>query len=281
MEIYKNIQEMKSYLKEMRKEGKKIGFVPTMGYLHEGHLSLIRRAAVENDLVVVSIFVNPRQFGPGEDFERYPRNIEQDIRLSQVAGANVLFVPGINEMYPEGFNTYVEVKQLTDTLCGKSRPGHFLGVTTVVNKLFHIVNPDRAYFGQKDAQQVIVIQRMVKDLNMDVEVVVCPIVREEDGLAMSSRNVYLNSEERGQAIVLFHALNMAKERIEQGERDAMRLKKQIEMMIQQQPLANIDYVSIVDGENLEEVKEINHKVLIALAVKFGTTRLIDNMIVEV
>lgn len=281
MQIFTKISEIKAYLRKEMVNGKSIGFVPTMGYLHDGHLSLIRRAAAENDIAVVSIFVNPTQFGPGEDFERYPRDLGRDARLAESVGAEVLFVPEVSEMYPEGYSTYVEVQGITANLCGASRPGHFRGVTTVVTKLFNIVYPHRSYFGQKDAQQAIVIQRMVKDLDMDTEVTVCPIVREADGLAMSSRNVYLNSDERKQALVLSKSLAMAEELINRGERDAAKVKDAIEKMIQQKPLAEIDYVAVVDGETLKDVSVISNKVLIALAVKFGRTRLIDNIIVEV
>jgi len=281
MKVYKNIDEIKAYLRKQQKDGKTIGFVPTMGYLHKGHLSLIEKAAGENDIVVVSVFVNPTQFGAGEDFERYPRDLERDIALAAEAGADVLFAPEAEEMYPAGYQTYVEVEEITKHLCGKSRPGHFRGVATVVTKLFNIVGPERAYFGQKDAQQAIVIKRMVKDLNMDVSIVVCPIIREKDGLAMSSRNVYLNQEERKQALVLWQSLNHCKTLIEKGERNAAKLKDEIENMIRGKPLARIDYVSIVDAETLEEVDILKSKTLVALAVKFGKTRLIDNILVEV
>ncbi len=281
MKVYKNIDEIKAYLRKQQKDGKTIGFVPTMGYLHKGHLSLIEKAAGENDIVVVSVFVNPTQFGAGEDFERYPRDLERDIALAAEAGADVLFAPEAEEMYPAGYQTYVEVEEITKHLCGKSRPGHFRGVATVVTKLFNIVGPERAYFGQKDAQQAIVIKRLVKDLNMDVSIVVCPIIREKDGLAMSSRNVYLNQEERKQALVLWQSLNHCKTLIEKGERNAAKLKDEIENMIRGKPLARIDYVSIVDAETLEEVDILKSKTLVALAVKFGKTRLIDNILVEV
>ncbi|MBZ4644894.1 MAG: pantoate--beta-alanine ligase [Petroclostridium sp.] len=281
MQIFNHIAEIKTYLRKEQKNGKIIGFVPTMGYLHEGHLSLIRRAANENDMAVVSIFVNPTQFGPAEDFERYPRDLQRDVNLAQQAGANVIFAPDVAEMYPQGYKTYVEVQEITNTLCGASRPGHFRGVTTIVTKLFNIVRPDRAYFGQKDAQQAIVIQQMTKDLDMDVEIMVCPIVREKDGLAMSSRNVYLNPQEREQAVVLSESLALAKKLIIQGERDAFKIKAAIVDKITQKPLAKIDYVSIVDAQTLKDIHHITNRVLIALAVKFGATRLIDNIIVEV
>lgn len=281
MQIFKQIAEIKNYLRTEQRNGKSIGFVPTMGYLHEGHLSLIRRSASENDITVVSIFVNPTQFGPGENFEKYPRDLNRDIQLAQEAGAHVIFTPDTVTIYPEGYKTYVEVQKITDTLCGSSRPGHFRGVTTVVTKLFNIIHPDRAYFGQKDAQQGIVIRQMVRDLDMDLEIIVCPIVREADGLAMSSRNIYLNPEERKQAVVLFQSLTMAKDLIVQGEKNAYKIKAAIEKKISEKSLAKIDYVSIVDMETLRDIRQITNKTLIALAVRFGETRLIDNIIVEV
>lgn len=280
MKIIRKIEELKDILREEQKKGKEIGLVPTMGYLHEGHQSLIRKAADENDLVVVSIFVNPTQFGPNEDLEKYPRDLNRDIQLTEEAGGDIIFAPEAAEMYPKEYLTYVEVENITEALCGASRPGHFRGVTTVVSKLFHIVRPDRAYFGQKDAQQAIVIQRMVTDLNMDVMIEVCPIIREVDGLAMSSRNIYLSIEERKQAVVLFQALSRGTELIKQGEKNALKVKNEIEKMILEKPLAKIDYVSVVDFKTLKDVDKIEGKVLIAVAVKFGQTRLIDNMVVE-
>lgn len=281
MEILTGIKETKQLIKLKKELGMKVGFVPTMGYLHEGHLSLIEQAKKENDFVVVSIFVNPTQFGQGEDFDRYPRDLERDVQLAEKAGANMIFAPEVREMYPTGYQTYVEVENATKYLCGKSRPGHFRGVTTVVNKLFNIINPDKAYFGQKDAQQTIVIKKMVNDLNMDTEAIVCPIIRESDGLAMSSRNFYLNQEERNQALVLNRSLQIAKDSINKGEKSARVIKEQIIHLINEQPLANIDYVEIVSGETLEEVDEIKGNIFIALAVKFGQTRLIDNIMMEV
>jgi pantoate--beta-alanine ligase len=281
MQIFTQIAQIKAYLRAEQKNGKTIGFVPTMGYLHEGHLSLIRRAADENDITVVSIFVNPAQFVQGDDFGKYPRDLDGDIHLSQEAGANVVFAPDNSVIYPEGYKTNVEVKEITSVLCGASRPGHFTGVTTVVAKLFNIIHPERAYFGQKDAQQVVVIQQMARDLDMDVRIVICPIIREEDGLAMSSRNVYLSLEERKQANVLFQSLIMARDLAFNGERDVSFIKSTIEKMILEKPLAKIDYISIVDASTLKDVPQIESSVLIALAVKFGATRLIDNIIVEV
>ncbi|QXM06424.1 pantoate--beta-alanine ligase [Crassaminicella indica] len=281
MFVVETVKEIREIIKKEKREGKKIGLVPTMGYLHEGHLSLIRKAKEENDFVVVSVFVNPTQFGEGEDYESYPRELERDSKLSQSAGADILFHPSVAEMYPKGYNTYVETYKITDKLCGVSRPGHFKGVTTVVCKLFNIVAPHRAYFGQKDAQQVVVIKQMVRDLNMDIEIIPCPIVREEDGLALSSRNTYLSQEERRSALILSKSLFKAKDMIENGERDALKIKEFIVNNIKTEPLANIDYVEVVDAENLEDIKILNGEVLIALAVKFGNTRLIDNICIKI
>lgn len=281
MEVFLKIDDLKRKLKEERKGGKSIGFVPTMGYLHEGHLSLVRQSVKENDVTVVSIFVNPIQFGPGEDFDRYPRDIERDKKLLEREGVDYLFFPSNDEMYPPGYKTFVEVNELGKKLCGKSRPGHFRGVTTVVLKLFNIVQPDRAYFGQKDAQQAIIIKRMVKDLNLDVDIVVMPIVREEDGLAMSSRNVYLNEEERKNATVLWKSLKEAENLIKMGERDSEKIINRMREIIMGYPKALIDYIEIVDTEELNPVNPIKGKVLIALAVYIGKARLIDNIILEV
>jgi len=257
-----------------------LGFVPTMGYLHEGHLSLVRKARAENEVVVASIFVNPTQFGPGEDFAVYPRDPERDAALLLKEKTDIIFMPSVEEMYPPGFDSWVRVDKLTQRLEGASRPGHFQGVTTVVNKLFNIVRPTRAYFGQKDAQQAIVIKKMVADLNMDLEVVVLPTVREEDGLAMSSRNTYLNPEERRSAPILFKALTLARERCKQGERNADRIRQEIISLITGNPLAKIDYVSIADPDTLEELSVLNGPALASLAVRFGKTRLIDNILLD-
>ncbi len=254
------------------------GFVPTMGYLHEGHLSLVRRARAENDHVAVSIFVNPTQFGPHEDYNRYPRDLERDLRLLEPLGVDLVFAPSVEEMYPPGFQTWVIVEEVSRPLEGAARPGHFRGVATVVTKLFNIVQPDRAYFGQKDAQQAVVIRRMVQDLNIPVEIVVCPTVREPDGLAMSSRNTYLNPEERRAATVLFRALQAAKARYEQGERDAERLREAMREVIQAEPLARLDYVSVADPETLQELDRVEDRALLSLAVYIGKTRLIDNIL---
>lgn len=281
MRVFKKVDEIKAYLRKQQNKGKTIGLVPTMGYLHEGHQSLIRRASAENDIAVVSIFVNPIQFGEGEDFERYPRDIDKDMQAAEGAGAMIIFAPEVREMYPDGYKTYVEVKDITEVLCGASRPGHFRGAATAVLKLFNIVRPDKAYFGRKDAQQAVVIKRMAEDLNSDVDIVVCPIVREDDGLAMSSRNIYLSGEERKQALALSKSLKMAGNLIIKGERNAEKVKKAIHDMISENDLAAIDYISVVDVETLKDVDRINGRILIALAVKFGATRLIDNLTVEV
>lgn len=282
MKVLNTIKEIRLLIREARKNGKSIGFVPTMGYLHEGHISLVKKAREENDLVIVSIFVNPTQFGQGEDFESYPRNLERDSKLVEDAGADIVFSPLVEEMYPSGCSTYVDTdSDITKKLCGASRRGHFRGVTTIVTKLFNIVTPDRAYFGQKDAQQVAVIEQMVRDLCIDVEIVPCPIVREEDGLAMSSRNTYLGDDERRAAIVLSKALSSAEEVIKEGERDALKVSKLIVDKISSQPLSKIDYVEIVCDKTLEAIEEIKGGILIALAVNIGRTRLIDNVKLEV
>jgi len=261
-----------------RAEGKQIGLVPTMGYLHEGHLSLVRRARADNDWVVVSIFVNPIQFGPNEDLANYPRDFDRDRQLLEAEGVDLIFVPTVEEMYPSGSLTFVEVEgNLTKGLCGASRPGHFRGVTTVVSKLFNIVLPHRAYFGQKDAQQLAVIGRMVADLNFDIEIVPMPIVREPDGLAMSSRNRYLNPEERRSATALYRSLQLAKGLIENGERDAAKITAAMRNLIGQEKPARIDYVEIVDANSFEPMEHIHGEILIALAAFMGRTRLIDNL----
>ncbi|ODN30871.1 pantoate--beta-alanine ligase [Fervidobacterium thailandense] len=280
MRLVQTVAEMKSIVRELHNQHKSIGFVPTMGYLHEGHLSLVRRARAENDVVVVSIFVNPTQFGPNEDFERYPRDLERDLRLLEPLGVNYVFHPTVEEMYPKNYSVYVEEISLSRYLCGASRPGHFRGVCTVVTKLFNIVKPTRAYFGQKDAQQFRILKRMVENLNMDVEMVELPIVREPDGLAMSSRNVYLTPEERKEATRLYRALKRAEELIADGEREVSILKAEM-MKVLEHPLLKIDYVEIVDEATLEPVERVEGRVLIALAVFVGKARLIDNTIVEV
>lgn len=279
--IIKTIKQLREYLDKHRKLGKTIGLVPTMGFLHEGHLSLIHKAKAENDIVVMSDFVNPTQFAPNEDFESYPRNIERDEQLATAAGADVIFYPSVEEMYPDRSSTFVEVEgNITKVLCGASRPSHFRGVTTVVAMLFNIVQPHKAYFGQKDAQQVAVLIKMVTDLHMNIELIVCPIVREKDGLAMSSRNVYLSEEERAQAVILNKALSEAKIAFESGETNVEKLKQQIKNKINEAPLADIDYVSVYEYPSLKTIETIKNKALAAVAVRFGKTRLIDNIILE-
>lgn len=255
-----------------------IGFVPTMGYLHQGHVSLAERARRECASVVASIFVNPTQFAPTEDLASYPRNLERDQLLLHAAGVDLVWVPTVEEMYPSGFQTWVNVESLTKPLEGKMRPTHFQGVTTVVAKLFNAVQPDRAYFGQKDAQQAAVIKQMVRDLNYPIEVVVCPIVREPDGLALSSRNTYLSPEQRNAATILYRALKTAQQDYFQGERDAGKLRHRVEEMIAAEPLASLQYVSLADPDTLQELDSVREKALLSLAVHFGKTRLIDNLI---
>jgi pantoate--beta-alanine ligase len=271
---------MREVSREARSNGKKIGFVPTMGFLHEGHLSLVRESRRACDVTFVSIFVNPTQFGPKEDLEKYPRDLTRDVEMLTNENVDYVFAPKVEEMYPEHFYTYVKVRELSERLCGATRPTHFEGVTTVVMKLFHIVDPDFAFLGQKDAQQCIIIQRMVRDLNMDVEIIRCPIVRESDGLALSSRNVYLSPDERKAATVLYRALQHARKRVEEGERKSKVVLKEMRELIEAEPLARIDYVAATDTVDLKDVKTIKGKCLIALAVFFGTTRLIDNIIID-
>jgi pantoate--beta-alanine ligase len=254
-----------------------VGFVPTMGYLHEGHLFLARRAKAENDASVVSIFVNPTQFGPKEDFARYPRDPDRDLALLEEERTDLVLMPPVEEMYPPGTSTWVDVEEVTNRLEGAARPGHFRGVATVVAKLFNIVEPTRAYFGQKDAQQVVVIRKMVTDLNMNLEVVTVPTQREPDGLAMSSRNVYLNPEERQATVVLWKSMNLAQKLWQKGERDAGKMRNEMVALIKNEPLARIEYVSIADPHTLEELPQIKGPALISMAVYFGKTRLIDNM----
>lgn len=279
--IIETIKELRSLVGSYKREGKTIGFVPTMGFLHEGHLSLIRRAKTDNDIVVVSDFVNPTQFAPNEDFDSYPRDIERDEQLAKSAGADIIFYPSVSEMYPKGSSTFVEVEgDITKVLCGASRPSHFRGVTTVVAMLFNIVKAHKAYFGQKDAQQAAVLIQMVRDMHMDIELIICPIVREEDGLAMSSRNTYLSDEERKQALILSQALKVAKAAFDGGENSIASLKEIITNKINEMPLANIDYVSIYEYPSLKVINNIEEKAIAAVAVKFGKTRLIDNIILE-
>lgn len=280
MKIAETIAEVRAEVKEWRKQGLSIGLVPTMGFLHEGHQSLIERACRENDRVVVSDFVNPVQFGPGEDLASYPRDLERDAEVCRKAGAALIFHPSPEEMYFPDFCTYVNMESLSEELCGKTRPTHFRGVCTVVSKLFHIVAPDRAYFGQKDAQQLAIIKRMVRDLNFDIEIVGCPIVREADGLAKSSRNTYLSAEERQAALVLSKAVALGQSMAEQGEKDAEKIVSAMKELIFQEPMARIDYVQAVDAVTVQPVKEMTPPVLVAMAVYIGKTRLIDNFIYE-
>ncbi len=279
MKVIKTIEELRKIVKEWKREGLSVGLVPTMGYLHEGHKSLIVRAVAENDRVVVSDFVNPTQFAPNEDFESYPRDIEADSRLCDEAGADVIFNPEADEMYVNPL-TFVDMREITKVLCGKTRPIHFSGVCTVVSKLFNIVAPDRAYFGQKDAQQLCIIRKMVQDLNFDIEIVGCPIVREADGLAKSSRNTYLNTEERTAALCLSRSLDMARVMIENGETCCSKIIDMAKAEINKEHLAKIDYVEIVDLNTLKPIESIKTPMLMAMAVYIGKTRLIDNFIME-
>ena len=274
MQVAKTIAETRS---SRQKLVGTVGFVPTMGFLHEGHLALVRKAKAENSAVVVSIYVNPAQFGPREDFSAYPRDLDRDLELLQKEGTDIVFVPSDDEMYPPGFSRWVGLENVTERLEEASRPGHFRGVATVVAKLFNIVQPSSAYFGQKDAQQVMVIKRMVADLNMPIEIVVVPTMRESDGLAMSSRNIYLNPEERRAATILFKALTLAQQQIRDRQRDAGEIRQQMTAFIRGEPLAQIDYVSIADAETLEELDLLDRPAVASLAVRVGKTRLIDNM----
>ena len=277
MKVVSTIKEVREIVKAWKAEGKSVGFVPTMGYLHEGHESLIKRAVAENDVAVVSIFVNPMQFGPTEDLASYPRDLEADSKLCEAAGAKLIFHPEPEEMYHDGFCSFVDMNGLTNALCGLSRPVHFRGVCTVVSKLFNIVKPDRAYFGEKDAQQLAVIKRMVDDLNMDIEIIGCPIIREADGLAKSSRNTYLSEETRKQAVILSKAIFMGKKMIEDGERNPNVVIEEMKKLINTMPLADIDYVEIVDQATMKNVEVIAGDILCAIAVRMGgEARLIDN-----
>lgn len=281
MKIVSTVEEVREQVKVWRQEDLSVGLVPTMGYLHEGHKSLIDKAVEQNDRVVVSVFVNPIQFGPGEDLATYPRDLKRDAALCENAGADLIFHPEPENMYFDDFCTYIDMSGLTEGLCGKTRPTHFRGVCTVVGKLFHIVEPDRAYFGQKDAQQLAVIRRMVRDLNFNLEIVGCPIIREEDGLAKSSRNTYLSPEERQAAVILHKGLEKGEELVRAGEKSAAVVKKAIRDVIESEPLARIDYVDIVDFDNIQEIDTLGDSVLAAVAVYIGKTRLIDNFIVTV
>lgn len=276
MEIITKINEMQSSVRKIKSQGMSIGFVPTMGFLHEGHLSLVRESLRKADVTVVSIFVNPTQFGPREDFKEYPRDLDRDSEILEGEGVDYLFKPETDEIYPQGYKTYVEVHDLQGRLCGRSRPGHFRGVCTVVLKLFNIINPDISFFGQKDAQQAIILKKMVKELNLEVEIDVLPIIREEDGLALSSRNNYLSKEERKAALVLSKSLKGAQSMIERGQRDSAAIIKGMKEKIGREPLAKIDYVEIVDMDNLNPVSRIEKEALAAIAVFIGKVRLIDN-----
>lgn len=278
MKLINNIKEIRKQVKDWKNDGLSVALVPTMGYLHEGHESLIKKASEDNDKVIVSIFVNPMQFGINEDLSTYPRNIDRDSDICEKNGASLIFNPSIEEMYTDGFSTFVDLNNLTSGLCGKSRPTHFRGVCTVVSKLFNIVNPDKAYFGQKDAQQLSIIKQMVTDLNFDIEIVSCPIVREADGLAKSSRNTYLSKEERQASTIINKSLKKAKALIKSGERDSKNIIDFIKNEINKEPLAKIDYVSIVDNNTIKSIKTIEEGSLIAVAVFIGNTRLIDNFI---
>ena len=279
MRIVSSLKTIRTLTERLKIKGKSIGFVPTLGALHQGHLSLIRQAAAENDIVVVSIFVNPIQFGPKENYRRYPRNLRLDARLCRREGADVIFFPDAQQMYTGNYKTYVIVQDLSDVLCGKFRPGHFKGVATVVTKLFNIVAPDIAYFGQKDAQQAIIIKKVVEDLNIPVRIKVMPTVREEDGLAMSSRNAYLNKEERRDAAVLYQALILAKNLIKQGSVDSSGIIRKMRRLINKKKSACIQYISVVKHKDLQPMDKIRGKVLIALSVWIGKTRLIDNIVI--
>lgn len=277
MKIVESVAEMKRARKQMNEA---VGFVPTMGFLHEGHLELVRRAKRDNPFAVVSIFVNPAQFGPKEDFTAYPRDIPRDVAMLETVGTDILFMPAPREIYPPGFSSWVDVEKVTDRLEGAARPGHFRGVATVCNKLFNIVEPDKAYFGQKDAQQCVVIKRMVDDLNMNLEIVIVPTVRESDGLAMSSRNTYLKPDERRAAVVLSRSLELARKLWADGERNAGKIRQAMTNLIDQEPLAKIDYVSIADAGTLDELSVITPPALVSLVVKIGKPRLLDNTILE-
>lgn len=281
IKVVSTVCETRAQVNEWKKQGLTVGLVPTMGYLHEGHQSLIKKAVEENDRVVVSVFVNPIQFAPNEDLETYPRDLEADKRLCDSTGADLIFHPTPDEMYPDGFSTHIQMDNLTKELCGKTRPTHFGGVCTVVGKLFNIVKPDKAYFGQKDAQQLAIIKRMVRDLNFDIEIVGCPIIREPDGLAKSSRNTYLNADERKAALILSKAIKLGEELVADGERNAQNVIKAMTDKINTEPLARIDYVNVVDALSIEPLDVIKGEVLVAIAVYIGKTRLIDNFITAI
>ena len=281
MEVVKTVEEVREIVSEWRSQGLTIGLVPTMGFLHEGHQSLIKRSASENDCTVVSVFVNPIQFGPNEDLEAYPRDLNRDMKAVEEAGGDIIFNPEPSEMYPGHFTSFIDTTETTELLCGAVRPIHFRGVCTVVGKLFNIVMPDRAYFGQKDAQQLATVKRFVRDLNFPLDIVACPIIREADGLAKSSRNTYLNPEERKAALILSQSLKKGKEAIDNGERDSQKVISIIRENLEKEPLARIDYVEVVDFENIQRIARIEGETLVAIAVYIGKTRLIDNFIVNI
>lgn len=281
MQVLEKISDIRTYTAEVKKGGKCVGFVPTMGFFHEGHLELMRWARSQCDVVIISIFVNPLQFCPGEDYQDYPRDMDRDLKLAEEVGVDAVFAPTVDEMYPEGFGTYVEVEGLSEKLCGKSRPGHFKGVTTIVLKLFNIIQPHKAYFGLKDAQQTLIADKMVRDLNLDIKIVMVPTVREKDGTAMSSRNIYLNEEERKAAAVLYKSIRAVEEQFQMGERDVGNLKNTALETISNEPLAEIDYVELLSFPDLNEKEKANCNMLLALAVRIGNARLIDSVILEV
>lgn len=280
MRLLRTIKEMKKVVRELKSQGRIIGFVPTMGYLHEGHLGLVRESIRKADSTVVSIFVNPTQFDPREDFKEYPRDLKRDSEILEKEGVDFLFTPDADEIYPDGYKTYVEVHDLQDRLCGRTRTGHFRGVCTIVLKLFNIVLPDVSFFGQKDAQQAIILKRMVKDLDLDVKIEVLPIVREKDGLALSSRNICLNPEERKAALSLSKSLIEARMKIEKGERDSEKIIQRMRKIIGEEPLAELDYIEIIEMNELNPITRVEKEALIALAVFIGKARLIDNIIVR-
>lgn len=281
MKVVHTVKEVRDIVKGWKKEGLSVGFVPTMGFLHEGHKSLILKSVKENDKTVVSVFVNPTQFGPTEDLDKYPRDLEHDTELVTSAGADLIFNPSPAEMYPNHFTTTVNTTEVSEFLCGAKRPVHFGGVCLVLTKLFNIVQPNKAYFGQKDAQQLAVVKRFVRDLNFDIEIIGCPIVRETDGLAKSSRNTYLSPEERKAATILYKSLCAGKALIENGERNSEKVKDAIRNVLNTEPLAKVDYVEVVDNTNIQPIDTIKGEVLVAIAVYIGTTREIDNFIIEV
>lgn len=278
MRIFRDINKITRHVKEEKEKGSSIGFVPTMGYLHKGHLSLIRASKKQNDATIVSIFVNPAQFGENEDYKKYPRDFKRDERLAKKAGVDGIFYPSAKAMYPQGYKTYVNVDDMSDVLCGVSRPGHFRGVATIVTKLFNIIQPDVAYFGQKDAEQVAILKKMARDLNMSPKIKVLPIIRERDGLAMSSRNSYLSKTDRKDATILYKSLKKAQAMVKKGERDSGKIIKRMYDMVRSKKTTIVDYISIVDSSSLKDIKKVKKGALIALAVWIGKVRLIDNII---